>query len=194
MKIAILFTLLMAFGSLHAQDTYFDSTKKFISNYILHHEVVKGEDRKLLQFYEIDPAYRVRADVTFKHNSPWFRMESSGPMKMLYRVYAVASFKWNGKNVNLNIYQSQDLMTTGEYADYLFIPFTDSTTGTETYEGGRYIDLKMGDIRNGGIVIDFNEAYNPYCAYAVGYNCPIPPRENHLKFGVRAGEKKFSKD
>ena len=79
-----------------------------------------------------------------------------------------------------------------EYQDYLFLPFTDSTNGNETYEAGRYIDLKMTDIAGNSVIIDFNKSYNPYCAYKSGYQCPVPPAENHLKTWVRAGEKKFA--
>jgi len=64
--------------------------------------------------------------------------------------------------------------------DYLFIPFTDATSGIDTYGGGRYIDCATGDIRGGILMQDFNKAYNPCCAYASGYNCPIPPPENDL--------------
>jgi uncharacterized protein (DUF1684 family) len=69
-------------------------------------------------------------------------MESSGPIKKNYRVYGIIHFTINDTAVTLNIYQSQDLMTTKEYKDHLFIPFTDATSGEETYESGRYIDLE----------------------------------------------------
>jgi len=85
-------------------------------------------------------------------------------------------------------------MTTKEYKDHLFIPFTDATSGEETYESGRYIDLEIKDITNENVLIDFNKAYNPYCAYVSGkYNCPIPPNENRLIVAIRAGEKSFGK-
>jgi uncharacterized protein (DUF1684 family) len=72
--------------------------------------------------------------------------------------------------------------------------FTDKTTGDQTYHAGRYIDLKIGDINDGKVVIDFNKAYNPYCAYVKGkYSCPIPPRENYLPVAMEAGEKNFGK-
>jgi uncharacterized protein (DUF1684 family) len=68
------------------------------------------------------------------------------------------------------------------------------TSGEETYESGRYIDLEIKDITNENVLIDFNKAYNPYCAYVSGkYNCPIPPAENRLTVAIRAGEKAFRK-
>ena len=77
------------------------------------------------------------------------------------------------------------------YRDYLFIPFKDLSNGEATYGGGRYMDIRMDDIKNGELMLDFNKAYNPYCAYSDGYNCPVPPVENHLETEVNAGEKSF---
>jgi uncharacterized protein (DUF1684 family) len=79
-----------------------------------------------------------------------------------------------------------------EYKDYLFLPFTDDTNGTDTYAGGRYIDLTVKDFIGSSVVIDFNKAYNPYCAFSGGYSCPKPPDENHLQIPVQAGEKLFA--
>jgi uncharacterized protein (DUF1684 family) len=90
------------------------------------------------------------------------------------------------------VYQSEELMKLPDYADYLFLPFTDATSGEESYANGRYIDLRIKDIGNNQYTIDFNKAYNPYCAYVSGkYNCPIPPAENNLAVAIRAGEMKF---
>ena len=80
-----------------------------------------------------------------------------------------------------------------QYRDYLFVPFKDLTNAHETYGGGRYLDFRMKDIEGASCVLDFNKAYNPYCAYSEGYNCPIPPRENHLEVRVEAGEMGFGK-
>lgn len=85
-------------------------------------------------------------------------------------------------------------MSTEKYADHLFIPFTDMTSGEESYENGRYIDLSIADVESGHFTIDFNKAYNPYCAYVSDlYNCPIPPKENHLSIKIKAGEMKYGK-
>jgi uncharacterized protein (DUF1684 family) len=85
----------------------------------------------------------------------------------------------------LNVYQSHTLREKEGYKDYLFLPFTDLTNGNETYGSGRYIDLRIPERET--IIIDFNKAYNPYCAYNYGYACPIPPKENKLKVEIRAG-------
>ena len=122
-------------------------------------------------------------------------METSSKDKHIYRVYAVAHFRIHDTVQKLHIYQSQRLMEIEKYADHLFIPFTDLTSGEESYENGRYIDLKISDLETGSLTIDFNKAYNPYCAYVSDrYSCPIPPAENHLPIAIRAGEKKIAKD
>jgi uncharacterized protein (DUF1684 family) len=75
----------------------------------------------------------------------------------------------------------------GSNGERLFVPFTDATTGQETYGAGRYLDL---DRTSTGIyVVDFNTAYNPYCAYNPTYDCPVPPKDNRLPVPIRAGEK-----
>ena len=77
-------------------------------------------------------------------------------------------------------------------ADYLFLPFTDLTSGVDTYGGGRYIDQKIPE--GNSIIIDFNQSYNPYCAYNPRYSCPIPPPENDLLIEIMAGVKDFKQN
>ena len=84
-------------------------------------------------------------------------------------------------------------MKTAEYKNYLFIPFTDLTTGDESYGSGRYMDFTTDSIQSNKLTLDFNKAYNPYCAYAIGFHCPLPPKENFLKVAIIAGEKVFGK-
>jgi hypothetical protein len=101
------------------------------------------------------------------------------------------TFQIKGKSYQLNVYQGQDLIKKEGYEDYLFLPFLDDTNGEGSYGGGRYIDLRIpkGDT----IVIDFNSAYNPYCAYNEKYSCPIVPRDNYIETEVKAGVKAFKK-
>lgn len=94
----------------------------------------------------------------------------------------------------LEVYQSPALMQKEELKDYLFIPFNDLTNYETTYAGGRYLDISRKDIKNNQVVIDFNKCYNPYCAYASGYSCPIPPAANKLNAKIEAGEKMFGKE
>ena len=99
----------------------------------------------------------------------------------------------DGKEQELNIYQSQDFDRDPTYKDYLFLPFTDATSGQGSYAGGRFLDVLTTDEKEGTMLIDFNKAYNPYCAYSGRYSCPITPKENHLTVAIRAGVKAYEK-
>ena len=180
---------------LEAQDNlYADSLRKYQQQYAKEHEVVTGKDKTLMQFFPVHEKYRVKAKIEKVPEAPWFKMETSGKEKKTHRVFAVASFILHDTLVKLHIYQSQQLMEIKQYANLLFIPFTDRTSGEETYDNGRYIDASLTDIKGDSLVIDFNKAYNPYCAYVNNvYNCPMPPRENDLPIAIRAGEMKFTK-
>ena len=145
---------------------------------------------KGLPFYPWKKGYVVIASVKLTPKSSLFKMETTTDRSPLYQQYAVATFILNGQKQQLNIYQSQDSKFNLEYKDYLFLPFKDVTNGTETYEGGRYIDVFISNIINNTIIIDFNKAYNPYCAYNHDYSCPVPPTENHLNTAITAGVKK----
>ena len=93
----------------------------------------------------------------------------------------------DGQPQRLFVYQSLDLLHNQEYRDYLIVLFTDRTNGQGSYGGGRYLDLRRGQIQDGQLVLDFNRAYNPYCAYGSQYSCPIPPAENQLPVAIKAG-------
>src|SRR4030095_5543619 len=181
-------------SSINAQKgSYVDSLQKFQQKYVDSHEVVKNDDKKFLQFFPIDSSLRVLCTFTPSKDAKWFAMRTTGNSSKPFRKFGVLSFKIHDTLCQLSVYQSQSLMMSKEYSTYLFIPFTDNTSGKESYGGGRYLDQHMGDIRNNKIWLDFNKAYNPYCAYAAGYNCPIPPVENDLQVSVRAGEKAYQK-
>lgn len=118
-----------------------------------------------------------------------FLMKTSTDRLPEYSIYGAISFKHKGKIYHLNVYQNIELVKKPGFEKHLFIPFNDLTNGDETYGGGRFLDV----FENGEdtLVIDFNKAYNPYCAYNHKYSCPIPPEENNLKIKVKAGEKKY---
>ena len=149
---------------------------------------LSDEERKNfkgIRFFAIDIQYIVTAKFVRTPNEKIFAMPTSGSVTKGYVKYGEAEFSLMGKPYKLSIYQSIDLAKQRKYRDYLFIPFQDETSGKETYGGGRYIDLTIP--QNNTIVINFNLAYQPYCAYTEGYNCPIPPRENYLPVKVKAG-------
>ncbi len=142
---------------------------------------------KGLDFYPIDTNYRVEAKFERVKNPEPFEMKTTTERRPVYYVYATAKFKLHGKKYKLRIYQSKGLSETDEFKDYLFLPFTDLSSGAESYGGGRFMDLAIPEGKT--IILDFNKAYNPYCAYNDKYSCPIPPKENHLNTYVKAGVK-----
>ena len=101
--------------------------------------------------------------------------------------YGYFEFQVGGQIYKLQVYRLEDAPEDG--GAQLFVPFRDSTSGQETYAAGRYIDLKENT--TGAYDLDFNRAYNPFCAYNTKYSCPVPPSENTLKVPIRAGEKRF---
>ena len=176
------------------KNVYRDSIQNYIHNYVEQHDVISGDDKKYFRFFEPDSTYNIRATFQKTNNGPWFSMETSGPIKKTFREYGVAAFSIHDTVVTLRIFQSQELMQNSRYSQYLFLPFTDVTTGMESYHTGRYLDFATDDIKNGVLNIDFNKAYNPSCAYVSGkYNCPVPPRENNLPVAIKAGEMNFGK-
>ncbi|QHS55797.1 DUF1684 domain-containing protein [Mucilaginibacter sp. 14171R-50] len=156
------------------------------------HSPLKEADLQNLHFFDADSTYRVNAEVELLTNQDVFSMPTFNGAQQAYVKYAVVKFMLKGKAQQLNIYQNVSLSKRPEFAGYLFLPFLDKTNSEESYGGGRYIDLKTTDIKNGYIELDFNKAYNPYCAYSDGYQCPMPPRENYLDLKVKAGEKQYT--
>lgn len=148
---------------------------------------------KALEFFDIDKNYRIEAEFELTPNTPVFELQTTTDRLPLYRKYGIARFTLSGKKLELSIYQNQDLMTDVTYEDYLFIPFNDTTNGNLSYGGGRYIDLEIPSEESKTVVIDFNKAYNPYCAYNSKYSCPIPPSENNLPIAIPAGVKAYGK-
>lgn len=151
-------------------------------------------DLSYVQFYAADSTYRVTATVERIPNAEPFEMPTYNGKTRPHVAYALLSFVLNGKPQQLTLYRNLNVIRIPEYRDYLFLPFKDATSGKETYGGGRYLDLRTGDIQNGRVTLDFNKAYNPYCAFKEGYPCPIPPKNNLLTVPVEAGEKTFGKD
>lgn len=151
----------------------------------------KLEKFKGLPFFPVNNDFRVVAQIQKTPDAKVFRMKTTTDRKPKYKVYAIASFQLKDKGYQLNIYKSYG-PTKPEYKDYLFLPFTDVTNGSDTYGGGRFIDLRIPE--GDEITIDFNQAYNPYCAYNHAYSCPIPPKENDLTVRIEAGVKYLEND
>lgn len=144
----------------------------------------RRDDMLPLSYFPIDPAYNVPA-VLQRPTRPEPTVEmptSTGLQREMMRVGRL-EFNLKGKALALSAF----VETSGAGADRLFVPFTDLTTGTETYPGGRYLDLDR--TATGIYELDFNLAYHPYCYFSAEYDCPYPPPENRLDVPVRAGER-----
>lgn len=155
---------------------------------------LKDKDRKNfkgLDFFKFDSTYVVQAKFEKTPDESPFEMKTTTDRLPVYVKYGIVTFNLKGNEYHLNVYQNQDLIKKEGFVDYLFLPFLDDTNGEESYGGGRYIDLKIPE--SDEVIIDFNKAYNPYCAYNEKYSCPIVPRENYLELKVEAGVKVFHK-
>lgn len=155
---------------------------------------LKQADLAFLDFYEIDSTFKVKSSLMKTTDKATFKMPTSDGKQKEYFKYGILTFTLKGQIQQLNVYRSLALMKMPQYKNYLFVPFKDQTNGTETYGGGRYLDLKITDIQGDNLILDFNKAYNPYCAFRNRYSCPIPPQANRLKIGIEAGEKIFKKE
>jgi hypothetical protein len=136
---------------------------------------------KGLKYYPENPALRFDVQVEPFAEHMHVHMQTSTGDVQEYVKYGTFQFEVDGQSAVLTVYVAED----GE----AFVPFADATSGTETYGAGRYLDLE----HHGGnrYHVDFNLAYNPWCAYSPDYSCPIPPQENRLQVPIRAGEKDF---
>lgn len=184
----ILLCCLLAYGA-GAQQAYRDSLQNFRRLYTADLFKIIGNDTAFLSFFPPDRDYAVDATVQLLENQEPFKLTTSSGKTKDAQKYALLTFTLKGKKYRLYAYQLLKLKEKAGTANELFLPFTDITNGHTSYGGGRYIDLQTTDILNNRIRIDFNKAYNPYCAFTTGYNCPIPPRENDLPLQVKAGEK-----
>src|SRR5690606_8276394 len=136
-----------------------------------------------LAYYPPSLEYQVPASLRVAEEQPVTQMPTSTGQMRTMRMVGTLEFSLNGQPLSLGAFVDAN----AESVDRLFVPFTDLTSGTETYPAGRYLDLDR--TRTGIYVIDFNRAYNPYCYYDPSYDCPFPPRSNRLDVAVRAGER-----
>ena len=138
-------------------------------------------------WYDVNLDYVVKAHFARITNGDTVVMKTAADTEKAYIKYAQLHFNIGRQHCHLSVYQSLSPHQTEEDKNHLFIPFKDLTSGKETYGGGRYIDITIPE--GDEIILNFNTAYNPYCAYADGYFCPVPPAENTLNVEIRAGAK-----
>lgn len=141
-----------------------------------------------LNYFPPDLSFRVQASLEPVESKQVRVLDTNTGEQSRYLDYAWATFDLQGKSHRLLILEVMDM---GPTRGKLFLAFADETSARETYGAGRYLDLKKVPAAT-SIELDFNKAYNPYCAYNDGYSCPLPPRENVLSIPIKAGEKSFN--
>ena len=111
-------------------------------------------------------------------------MQTTTGGEQVYRRAGIVRFQVGGGPARVTLFASPDMHA-------YFLPFRDRTSGAETYGAGRYLEVEPPG-QDGTVAVDFNRAYNPYCAYSPEWSCPLPPGENWLAVPIRAGERTFS--
>jgi len=142
---------------------------------------------KELSYFQVDIAYKVTARYQRLTKPVEFRIQTSTGHERVYVTIGRLDFTLASQALTLFAYHEKGQEADGRNS--LFVPFTDQTTGKESYGAGRYLDIP--EPTGGSVVLDFNVAYNPYCAYNYNFSCPIPPQENRLDVAIKAGEKIF---
>lgn len=189
--------LLLNGSLLFAQEAKVETSKEFQE--IINKEYASKEESPLteedfkvftgLDFYPINDKFIIEAQFKRTPNEKVFKMKTTGARLPEYVKYGELTFTIDGKQFELNLYQNIALVKKEGFEEYLFLPFSDLTCGKQSYIGGRYIDMRIP--KGNTTIIDFNKAYNPYCAYNHKYSCPIVPLENDLDIEILAGVKKF---
>ncbi|MFZ6001481.1 MAG: DUF1684 domain-containing protein [Bacteroidota bacterium] len=147
----------------------------------------RATEFKGLKYFPPDAKYRIQANLGPVKDKKMVVLPTSDGKEKRYMEYARATFHLDGADCSLLLLE---VMDPGPYKGTLFLAFADETSAVETYGAGRYLDVKKVPGAS-TIMLDFNQAYNPYCAYSDKFSCPFPPRENVLKAAVLAGEKSY---
>ena len=137
-----------------------------------------------LRYFDPDPSLRIEARLHRYPEPEGIMVSTSKGTRQLFNRVGYFDLTIEGGPVRLNAYQSAERDDPN-----LFIPFRDGTSGKESYGSARYLDMEVE--HDDEYAVDFNYAYNPYCAYSEDYVCPLPPQENWLKVPIRAGEMKY---
>ncbi len=137
------------------------------------------------EYFVINPKYRVNAKLERISQRERITIQNSDGTQSAYQKYAYANFRFEDKDCRLLVLKQTGFGSLQQY----FLGFADNTSGESTYGGGRYLDVEIG--KSNKVILDFNLAYNPYCAYGEGFTCPLPPKENILSLSIEAGERKF---
>ncbi len=165
--------------------TALDDFRKAKDDYFAHDETspLTPEQRAAftgLSYFDENPSLRLEVEVVPDPKQDLVQMPTSTGDVKSYTRYGRFTFTIDDQKAQLTLFSNEH---------GFFLLFVDSLAGTETYGAGRYLEPEQ--LPNGKFLVDFNLAYNPYCAYNDMWSCPIPPAENRLKVPVRAGEKIF---
>lgn len=147
-------------------------------------------DLQFLRWFPYNETFRVACTIE-KLDTDQIQIPTYSGLNRKYRPYAKLHFMIEGQHFHLTVFRYEEPGFASKLAP-LFLPFKDVTNGSETYGGGRYINVAVSDLEHESFLLDFNRAYNPWCAYSDGFNCPIPPFENHLAIAVNAGESNYA--
>ncbi|MEF8777423.1 MAG: DUF1684 domain-containing protein [Natronomonas sp.] len=144
-----------------------------------------------LDYFEPNPDYRTEATVELDESDETVPMETTADGEELYEPAALLHFEVPDQRGERAEHTLVGYRRVDQDEGSLFVPFRDKTTGQQTYPGGRYMELHYdGELEDGvTFTLDFNLAYNPFCAYSEAYECPLPPRENWLEIAIPAGER-----
>jgi len=140
-----------------------------------------------LKYFQVSEKYNIKAKLEPVKEKKVVLLGTSDGKEQKYLEYAYATFDLDGVQNKLLILEVMDM---GPQRGKLFLGFADASSGIETYGAGRYLDVKKVPAAT-SIELDFNLAYNPYCAYTDNFSCPFPPKENVLKVAILAGEKNY---
>ncbi|MEX2597826.1 MAG: DUF1684 domain-containing protein [Salibacteraceae bacterium] len=158
------------------------------------HSPLSKANRKALQplqFFEVNDRWKLPAAFVLNSLPDTLAIPTSNGATKKFERYGFFVFDHALLKDTLYAYKRiYPASSMPKHEPYLFLPFTDLTTGEESYGGGRYIDVAIPEDGQ-DVIIDFNDCYNPYCAYGSGFSCPIPPKENFLGQYIQAGERKL---
>jgi uncharacterized protein len=149
-----------------------------------------SQDLQFLRWFPTDESFRVTCSVE-RLDTAQIEIPTYSGLNRKYRPFARLHFMLNDQSFQLTVFRYEEPGFAAKLAP-LFLPFKDETNGEDTYGGGRYINIAVSDLEHEAYLLDFNKAYNPWCAYSDGFNCPIPPVENHLALAIAAGERNYA--
>ena len=139
------------------------------------------KDFKGLKYFEVNPNFKITGKIDKVTSGQTINITMTGGEVEEYEAYGNVKFEIEGVKCVLKIFKTPE--------GNLFLPFKDLTSNKETYGAGRYLDFGINDVNENQLTIDFNKAYQPFCAYNHTFTCPVPPAENFLNVAIKAGER-----